>query len=297
MIGRGRRRDEQLADRLTAIEANMNGLMAELLGAREDARKHGAAATEQLNRLQEALQLIYDREPEIRQRLLRLRSDSTYQRAFDQAEPLVSVVIPTYDRGELLLNRAVPSILSQSYENIEIVIVGDCAPEDTAREIAKLKHPHIRYCNLPYRGPYPERPRDLWHVAGIPPRNAAVALAQGDWIAPLDDDDAFHPRHVERLLELAQRERYEVAYGALRCLMNDGSEFPLGVYPPQYGHFGWQAAIFHAGLRFFEMELADAIFSSPADWSLCRRMLRAGVRFGMLDEVVTDHYESRFSPG
>ena len=75
--------------------------------------------------------------------------------------------------------------------------------------------------------------------------------------------------------------------------MNDGSTFDLGTFPPQRGHFGWQSALFHAGLRFFEMELADALFGSPADWSLCRRMLRAGVRFGMLDELVTDHYESR----
>jgi Glycosyl transferase family 2 len=149
---------------------------------------------------------------------------------------------------------------------------------------------------LSYRGPYPRDPRDLWHVAGIPPRNLGMTLARGSWIAPLDDDDAFHQNHVEHLLELAKRDRKEVAYGILRCLMSDGSEFPLGTYPPELGQFGWQSAIFHGGLRFFEMELADALFFSPADWSLCRRMIRAGVRFGMLNDVVTDHYESRFAP-
>jgi hypothetical protein len=45
------------------------------------------------------------------------------------------------------------------------------------------------------------------------------------------------------------------------------------------------------------MELADALFGSPADWSLCRRMMRAGVRFAMTDAVLADHYESRFRPG
>ncbi len=106
----------------------------------------------------------------------------------------------------------------------------------------------------------------------------------------------LHPRHIESLLDLARRERDQVSYGLLRCLMNDGSEFPLGTFPPEYGHFGWQSAIFHSGLRFFEMELADSLFLSPADWSLCRRMMRAGVRFGMADEVVTDHYEF-YNPG
>ena len=198
-------------------------------------------------------------------------------------------------RGELLLSRAIPSVFAQSYDNLEVVVVGDCAPATTGRLLAELDDPRVSYRNLSYRGPYPSDRRDLWHVAGIPPRNLGMTLARGSWIAPLDDDDAFHPGHVELLLELAKREQHEVTYGQLRCVMNDGSEFPLGAYPPVVGQFGWQGALFHAGLRFFEMELADALFFSPADWSLCRRMLRAGVRFGMLDDVVTDHYESRLT--
>jgi Glycosyl transferase family 2 len=309
----GRWRSGRLSSRLAAIEAKVDSLAVELRGPR-DAVVRASAGTgaeferanqsaceqtkevlERLGRLHDVLQLVYDREPELRERLARLRSDATYEHAFDDDNPLVSVVIATYDRGALLMSRAIPSVLAQTYENIEIVVIGDDAPGDTERWIAELGNPRIRYRNLPYRGPYPEQPRDLWHVAGVPPRNTAVALARGSWIAPLDDDDAFHPRHIEHLLELAQRGRHEVTYGLMRCLMNDGSEYPLGTYPPQFGSFGWQSAIFHAGLRIFEMELADALFFSPADWSLCRRMLRAGVRFSMLHEVVTDHYESRFA--
>jgi Glycosyltransferase like family 2 len=246
-----------------------------------------------LDRIQAILQLIYDREPEFRERLAHVRTTPTYQEAFEAATPLVSVVIPTYDRGDLLVSRAIPSVLAQTYGKIEIVVVGDGAPRSTQAALDSLGDERVRYQNLEIRGPYPTEPRDLWHVAGIPARNTAVALARGAWIAPLDDDDAFMSDHVERLLELARRGRYEVAYGRLRVLMNDGSEFPLGAFPPEYGQFGWQGAIFHSSLRFFEMELADALFDSPADWSLCRRMLRAGVRFGMLPDLVTDHYESR----
>ena len=248
---------------------------------------------ERLVRIETMLQLIYDREPLQRERLRRLREAADYEQPFTALEPLVSVVIATYDRGDLLVERAIPSVLGGSYQNVELVVVGDDAPPDTGTRVAEVADPRVRYQNLAYRGPYPEDRRQRWHVAGVPPRNAAVALAQGDWIAPLDDDDAFHPQHIERLLELARRERHEVAYGRLNCLMNDGSRFSLGEFPPRFGQFGWQGAIFHQGLRFFEMELADALFGSPADWSLCRRMLRAGVRFGMLDELVTDHYESR----
>jgi glycosyltransferase involved in cell wall biosynthesis len=280
--------------RMAALEAKIDKLTAELDRSRSETALLAQDTSGQLARIQDILQLIYDREPEFRERLRELRQSTAYEQAFEEGSPLISVIIPTYDRGDLLVSRALPSVLAQTYERFEIVVVGDCAPPETARWIAELADSRIRYENLSYRGPYPERPRDLWHVAGIPARNTAVALAQGRWIAPLDDDDAFHPQHIERLLWQAQTGRHEVAYGQLRCLMSDGSEFPLGAFPPEYGQFGWQGAIFHAGLRFFEMELADALFSSPADWSLCRRMLRAGVRFGMLDEVVTDHYESRF---
>jgi hypothetical protein len=305
------RRHKQLVSRLAAIDAKIDRLAAELAahqsasstgttsrpdGDHQESHEGSIDVPKQLARIEDILQLIYDREPEMRDRLRGLRGESGYERAFEEEEPLVSVVIPTYDRGELLLSRAIPSVLAQSYENIEIVVVGDCAPPETGRSLAALDSPRIIYQNLPYRGPYPQERRDLWHVAGIPPRNLGVTLAKGSWIAPLDDDDAFHRHHVEHLLHLAKRNRHEVVYGVLRCLMNDGSEFPLGTFPPEIGQFGWQSAIFHAGLRLFEMELADALFFSPADWSLCRRMLRAGVRFGMLDEVVTDHYESRYAP-
>jgi hypothetical protein len=266
----------------------------------DEAQRSGAQREQEifarLDTIQEILQLVYDREPEFRERLGRLRCSDAYDQAFSENAPLVSIIIPTYDRGDLLVSRAIPSALSQTYGNVEVMVVGDCAPEDTGHRLTAIDDPRIRYTNLSYRGPYPRDRRDLWHVAGIPPRNLAVRLARGTWIAPLDDDDAFHPEHVERLLALAQSGRHEVAYGQLHVLMNDGSEFNLGAYPPELGQFGWQGAIFHAGLSFFEMELADSLFSSPADWSLCRRMMRAGVRFGMLAEPVTDHYESRFSP-
>jgi hypothetical protein len=299
----GRFRDRDLVDRLERIEQALAALQREADGTRSAAKEAAAEAraahgmlADDVERLRRILRVVHDREPEQRERLAEVRRQPGYERAFTEPEPLVSVVIPTYDRGELLVSRAIPSVLAQTYPTWEIVIVGDAAPEETGRMIAELGDARISYHNLAMRGPYPEDARDLWHVAGIPPRNAAVAAAKGRWIAPLDDDDAFHPEHIATLLKAARAQRSEVAYGLLRCLMHDGTTFNLGSFPPEYGQWGWQGALFHADLRFFEMELADALFSSPGDWSLCRRMMRAGVRFAMVDEVVADHYESRIDP-
>jgi hypothetical protein len=304
------RRRDRAESRLDALEGRIAELTRAVERSGHEVEEANAAATrlraqedersdailERLGRLQSVLELVYYREPEMRERLGAVRRSAEYALAFEEREPLVSVVIPTYDRGDLLVTRAIPSALDQTYTNVEIVIVGDGAPDGTGRQIADLADGRIRYMNLSYRGPYPEDRRDFWHVAGVPARNAAVAWARGVWIAPLDDDDAFHPDHIAHLLGRAQRDQLEVVYGRLRCVMNDGTEFTLGAYPPTVGQFGWQGAMFHSGLGFFEMELADELFFSPADWALCRRMLRTGVRFGMVDEVVTDHYESRFAP-
>jgi glycosyltransferase involved in cell wall biosynthesis len=272
---------------------------ARLLAAVEELQRSVAELRADLDgellRLRNILQVLYDREPEMRERLHALRGDPDYERAFTDPEPLVTVVMTTWDRYHLLLERSLPSVFAQTYGNLEIVIVGDHAPPEAEAAVRELGDPRIRFSNLERWGPYPGEPVERWHVAGVPPRNEAVRLARGQWIAPLDDDDAFLPDHVERLLDLARRERAEVAYGKLRCLMNDGSTFDLGEFPPRRTQFGWQGAIFHAGLSFFEMELANSLFHSPSDWSLCRRMLRAGVRFAWIDDVVVDHWESRQS--
>jgi hypothetical protein len=266
------------------------------LGELEEVRDRLQGIESELKRLTDILQLIYDREPVNRERLRRLRGTPEYDQAFNDAEPLVSVVIPTYQNWQALESRSVPSVLSQTYSRLELIVAGDAAPQETVEALQRFDDDRIVYFNLPHRGPYPQDPRDLWHVAGVPPRNEAVHRARGQWIAQLDDDDAYEPDHLEKLLKLAQEERAEIAYGRIHCCMRNQDDFQLGAFPPRIGQFGWMGAIFHGGLRFFEMELADALFIQPADWSLCRRMLRAGVRFAMLDEVVVQHYESRFSP-
>ena len=73
----------------------------------------------------------------------------------------------------------------------------------------------------------------------------------------------------------------------------DEPTFENGVYPPVHGGFTFGSPrSTNSGLRFFEMELGDAWFDRPGDWSLCRRMLVAGVTFTMIDDVVADLYPS-----
>lgn len=262
--------------------------LEERLTASEEA---GAA---DLARVMSALQVVADDEPRQRGALAELRSDPAYEQAYSEEEPLVSIVIPTFDNHRLLCERAIPSALAQTYDRIEVVIVGDGAPAVTRRSVEGVGDARVSFHNLPYRGPYPDDPQRRWLVAGVPPYNEAVRRAAGRWIAPLDDDDAFFPDHVERLLRHAREQRAELAYGAIREHFPGGGVRRLGCFPPVHAQFNLQAAIYHSGLAgAFELELADVEWELPYDWSLCRRMLRAGVRMSMLDEEVVHYYPSR----
>jgi putative methyltransferase (TIGR04325 family) len=230
-----------------------------------------------------------------RQRLIDLRRRPAYEEAFTADRPLVSIVIPTYDNYESLGERALPSALAQTYERIEVIVVGDQAPPQTAEVVASVGDDRVRYVNRPVRGPYPDDPTKRWYVAGVPPYNHGVELARGHWIAPLDDDDRFTPDHVERLLDFARSERLEFAYGAIREHRPGGIVNRIGAFPPAAGEFGLQACIYHAGLaEIFQLELSDWVFEEPYDLSLARRMLSAGVRAAMLDEEVVEYWPSRY---
>jgi hypothetical protein len=283
----------EVAAELAELRAAVQRLEGELAG-------QGARLQQELARVAGLIQLVYDEEPARRRQLRQLRASEAYELAFSDPEPLVSIPIPTYDAYELLGERALPSVLAQTYRNIEVIVVGEASPPETEQVVAAFADPRISYVRLNRRGPYPDDPSQAWMSAGTVPFNEAVARARGHWIAPLDDDYAFTPDHVERLLAAARAGRYELCFGRIRQRHPDGSSRELGVFPPEFSQFGVQASIYHAGLRFFELELADALFGLPNDWGLCRRMLRAGVRVGMVDATVVDYYPSMLwkpSPG
>jgi hypothetical protein len=244
--------------------------------------------------LLEALRFVHTRSHWMRERLRDLRAEPEYERPFTETNPLISVVIPTYDNHELLAERSLPSVLGQTYQNFEILVVGDAAPDAARIAVESFNDSRIRFWNLPYRGPYSDNPEIRWRVAGVPPYNEGVRRARGLWIAPLADDDAFRPQHLERVLRYALDERLELAYGRLCMHSDDVRAQTIGRFPPEHEQFGLQSAVYHQGIaRTFELELADAPLGLPSDWGLCLRLMVAGVRIGMLDEVTADYYPSR----
>ena len=108
--------------------------------------------------------------------------------------PLVSVIIPVFNRPQLL-REAYASVLAQTHRPVEIIIVDDGSTDETAGVIAALceKHPeHTRKISQSNQGPGPAR-------------NAGLAVAKGQYIQYLDSDDLMEPEKLRCQVEQLER--------------------------------------------------------------------------------------------
>ena len=105
-------------------------------------------------------------------------------------KPKVLVIIPTFNHEELL-NYSVASVLSQTYKNFEIFIIGDGAGEKTRRIVEKLRRRDKRIIFFDH--PKGERHGEIY-------RHMALKKAKGDIISYLADDDLWLPNHLETVV-------------------------------------------------------------------------------------------------
>jgi Glycosyl transferase family 2 len=288
-------RQEQEWRELIALREEVAALRGEVAA--------GAAALGEVRGLLAGTQALAARAREAAEdwpgRVAAMRRAVDYERPWTEPAPLVTVTIATFNGGQILAERTLPSALRQAYGNFEVVVVGDACTDDTEERLAALGDPRIRFQNLPARGPYPEDPRARWLVAGVPAMNRALELARGSWIAPLDHDDEWDEDHLAVLVAEARRSRAELVYGRLR--VRDGRngrllKAEIGEWPPRLGAFAFQAAVQHAGLARMPFALEAGLAGEPGDWNRTRRLWAAGVRFTYLDRpVATLWYEPRHS--
>ncbi|TFC44951.1 glycosyltransferase family 2 protein [Cryobacterium sp. TmT2-59] len=244
-------------------------------------RRRMVAQTEVLRRQLDDLERL-------RSELAQIRRTPQYAMVFQDPEPLVSVRIASYSKTEELIDVALASVLAQTYERFEIVVVNDGPNERTRRAIAALGDSRISFHELEQRGSYPEDSRSRWMVAGTPAANRAARLSTGSWIAPLDDDDEFTPDHIEKLVSLARSQHAELAYGALvQKNLVTGDEVRIWSEPPMISQFSFQGALYLRQLAdVFEYSIDAWLLDEPGDWNLIRRMTQAGVSMAATSDVV-----------
>lgn len=233
--------------------------------------------------------------------IFRLKIILSYQKQFIRdnqvkrnSNPLISVIIPTYNRGKILTEKTIPAVLNQTYPNIEIIIVGDHVIDNTSKLVAEKysNNPKIIYKNLKKRGKYPKEKALLWLVAGSKPSNHALSIAKGEWIAYLDDDDIYLREHIEKLVKFALIKSYDFVYS--RCVSFSHKNYPssiLGYKPIQRGYFTRCSIMFHKSLKHIKADHQCWRYKMPGDWFQIGDIILSGAKIGFLKEITCLHAE------
>lgn len=164
---------------------------------------------------------------------------------------LVSVVLPTRNRSHLLA-RAVHSVLAQSYENLELIVVDDGSTDGTPRAMADIADPRVRYLRN-------DRP-----MGAAAARNRGISAAGGVYVAFHDDDDIWLIERLEKQLADLQRTGEDVALSL--C-----GHFCLEASGPRYvgGHWAF------SGIDFTKGTTGEWALIATPGWLLRRAVLES----------------------
>ena len=116
-------------------------------------------------------------------------------------EPLVSVIIPTYNRA-LILKETIQSVLEQTYERLELIVIDDGSTDDTQAVVDGFKDERIIYIKQEHKG--------------LPSaRNKGIENAKGEYIAFLDSDDMWLPEKIDKQLKIFNKNKLKL--GVVYC--------------------------------------------------------------------------------
>jgi glycosyltransferase involved in cell wall biosynthesis len=136
----------------------------------------------------------------------------------------VSVIIPAHNR-ERLIERALSSVLAQTYSGLEVIVVDDGSLDGTSQKVLALRDEDSRI-------------RLLKHSANLgaqAARNKGSRAAKGRWLAFLDSDDQWLPDSLEKRLYMAEEKSVEVVHSDCYVVRQKGEAFQLFSVPPFKG--------------------------------------------------------------
>lgn len=128
---------------------------------------------------------------------------------------LVSVIMPSWNTGKFIAE-SIQSVIDQTYENWELIIVDDCSTDNTDEVVAKFTDKRIRYF------------KNEKNSGAALSRNRALREARGEWIAFLDSDDLWNPDKLEHQINFMNKHGYTLSYTEYEKI--DEESKPLQIY-------------------------------------------------------------------
>lgn len=223
--------------------------------------------------------------------LERARKAPQFQAPFERANPLVSICVATCNRAPILVERCIRSLQAQSYPNLQIVVVGDHCTDDTGYRLARLRDDRIVFDNLPQRGPYPRPGIARWQVAGSNAMNRALELAEGDFIAHLDDDDEATFDRIEAMLEQARSLKAEFCWHPFWYEGPGETWTRLGNGEFMRGQITTGSTFYHRYYAQIKWDVQAFRLDEPGDWNRLRKIKLLRPTTAYVDRPLMFHYK------
>ena len=133
---------------------------------------------------------------------------------------LVSIIMPSYKTAPYIRN-TIQSVLEQTYQNWELIIVDDCSEDNTDDVVAAIKDDRIKYFH------------NDRHSGAAVSRNRALREAKGRWMAFLDSDDLWMPEKLEKQISFMESNGYSFSYTKYQELDVDGNSTGVIITGPK----------------------------------------------------------------
>lgn len=128
---------------------------------------------------------------------------------------LVSIIMPSWNTGKFIA-KSIQSVLSQTYQDWELLIMDDCSMDNTDDIVASFSDYRIKYF------------KNNVNCGAALMRNKALQKARGEWIAFLDSDDLWNPHKLERQIKFMKDNGYAFSYH--EYVKIDEDDRPLNIY-------------------------------------------------------------------
>lgn len=208
--------------------------------------------------------------------------------------PTFSVLLPTHNRADIL-SYSIQSVLNQTFDNFELLIVGDGCTDGTERIVNQFvkKDKRIRWFPFPKGKGF-----------GYAHRNTVFKKARGTYIAFVAHDDLWFPDHLEKCYQfLSCHSDYEIVYTRPLWIAHDGTIVPscLNTDVPSMRDVFLNIrneipaqCVVHLRSRAKEAGFMDTNMPEGGDWDMWKRIIRSSTskKIGFISSPTTLHFRA-----
>ena len=206
-------------------------------------------------------------------------------------KPVFSIVIPTYNRANVII-RTLDSVLAQTYQDWECLIVDDFSSDNTKEVISK-------YCKKDKRFRYFVN-EGMKGAQGA--RNTGITHSEGKFVSFLDSDDTWENEMLSYQLQAYQNdENVYCVYARIQTILPNGNKEPWNIYKNLNGYIypevlcqGYLTGTISLSAKkecFDRVGMFDANFPSSQDDDMCFRLAKY-YKIGFIDQLLANAYVS-----